>query len=159
MLEVGGRNGSGGSRVPIRSFRDLEVYQLSMAALKPIHELVRTFPAHEQRDLADQLRRAAKSIPATIAEGYARRDSAKEFRRYLRIAMGSATEMEVHLDIALRLGYISEQHHQRFIDEYQLIARKLYRLIQAWRKLDPSDLRPPTSDLADEYVVGFGDES
>jgi len=121
-----------------------------MAALRPIHDLVASFPAWEQRDLADQLRRAAKSIPATIAEGYARRDSAKEFRRYLRIAMGSATEMEVHLEIALRLGHISEQQHKHFIDQYQTIARKLYRLIEAWRKIDPSDLRTPTSDLGDE---------
>jgi four helix bundle protein len=64
--------------------------------------------------------------------------------------MGSATEMEVHLDIAFTLRYISEQQHKHLIDEYQLIARKLYRLIEAWRKIDPSDLRTPTSDLGDE---------
>ena len=150
MSEVGGRNGGSGARVPIRSFRDLEVYQLSMALLRPIHDLVTSFPPYEQRDLADQLRRAAKSIPASIAEGYARRDSAKEFRRYLRIAMGSATEMEVHLDIARQLSYISEQQHKHLTDAYQVIARKLYRLIEAWRKIDPSDLRTPTSDLGDE---------
>lgn len=142
MSEVGGRTLV--ERRPIRSFRDLEVYQRSWALLKPMHTLVSTFPDYEKFDLANQIRRAAKSIPANIAEGYAKRRSAKEFRAYLANAMGSATEMEIHLEIAHELEYISAADCQRFAAEYKIIARQLYRLIESWRSLD---LRPPTSDL------------
>ena len=64
----------------IKSFHDLEVYQRGMALLRPVHDLVLTFPDYEKFDLASQLRRACKSVPANIAEGYAKRRSAKEFR-------------------------------------------------------------------------------
>lgn len=67
MSEVGGRSQQ--ERRPIRSFRDLEVYQRSWALLQPVHILALTFPDYEKFDLANQVRRAAKSIPANIAEG------------------------------------------------------------------------------------------
>jgi four helix bundle protein len=145
--EVGGRvgttNGSA-TRPVIRSFRDLEVWQRSMTLLRPIHDLTLKFPDYEKFDLGSQIRRACKSVPANIAEGYAKRRSSKEFRAYLTTAMGSATEMEVHLEIAQGLGYVSADDARRFIAEYQVIARQLYRLIEKWRSID---LRPPTSDL------------
>lgn len=128
----------------IRSFHDLEVYQRGMALLRPVHDLVLTFPDYENFDLASQLRRACKSVPANIAEGYAKRRSAKEFRAYLANAMGSATEMEVHLEIARQLGYVTAAQAAHLIGEYQILARQLYRLIEKWRSID---LRPLTSDL------------
>jgi four helix bundle protein len=115
-----------------------------MSLLRPVYESCAHFPDFEKFDLASQLRRAAKSVPANIAEGYAKRRSAKEFRAYLTNAMGSATEMEVHLDIARELGYISAEVCDHLVGEYQIIARQLYRLIEKWRAID---LRPPTSDL------------
>jgi four helix bundle protein len=128
----------------IKSFHDLEVYKRGMALLKPVHDAVLTFPDYEKFDLANQLRRASKSVPANIAEGYARRRSAKEFRAYLANAMGSATEMEVHLEIARKLGYLSADESACLVSEYQILARQLDRLIEKWRG---PDLRPPTSDL------------
>lgn len=128
----------------IKSFRDLEVYQRGMSLLKPVHDLARTLPDYEKYDLANQLRRACKSVPANIAEGYAKRRSAKEFRAYLANAMGSATEMEVHLEIARELGYVTGEEATQLIEQYQILARQLYRLIEKWRSLE---IRPPTSDL------------
>jgi len=98
-----------------------------------VHELVERFPDYERFDLADQIRRACKSVPSNIAEGYARRDSVKEFKRFLRIAMASANEMEAHLEAARELGYLSAEEAKRFIEEYQIIGKQLHRLIQAWR--------------------------
>ncbi len=141
--EVRGRNVT--STSVIKSFRDLQVYQRGMSLLKPVHELTRTLPDYEKYDLANQLRRACKSVPANIAEGYAKRRSAKEFRAYLTNAMGSATEMEVHLEIARELEYISIEEAAQLIDQYQILARQLYRLIEKWRTLE---IRPPTSDLS-----------
>ena len=82
---------------------DLDVYQRSMRLMKRVHALVRSFPDYEKYDPADQMRRASKSIAANIAEGYARRAAPKEFARSLRIALGSANEMESHIRTALQL--------------------------------------------------------
>jgi four helix bundle protein len=115
-----------------------------MQLLRPVHQFVLVFPDYEKFDLANQLRRASKSVPSNIAEGYAKRRSAKEFRAYLTTAMGSATEMEVHLEVAMELGYGDSGECQRLIGEYQIVARQLYRLIERWRSIE---VRPPTSDL------------
>jgi len=149
MREIGGRRSDVGGkpaqvRGPIRSFRDLEVYQRLWALLKPVHARAATFPDYEKFDLANQIRRAAKSVPGNIAEGYAKRRSAKEFKAYLAHAMGSATEMEIYLEIARELEYISEADYQRFASEHKIVARQLYRLIESWRSID---LRPPSSDI------------
>jgi four helix bundle protein len=92
-----------------KGYEDLEVYRRGFALLKPVHALVLTFPDYEKFDLANQMRRAAKSIPTNIAEGYARRRTPKEFCSYLAIAVGSANEMEVHLAIARELEYVTEE--------------------------------------------------
>lgn len=115
-----------------------------MTLLRPVHEFVLRFPDYEKYDLANQLRRACKSVPANIAEGYAKRRSAKEFRAYLATALGSATEMKVHLEIAHALGYVSSEEAEPLIEQYEVLARQLYRLIERWRS---AGLRPPTSDL------------
>jgi four helix bundle protein len=125
-----------------KGYEDLDVFQRAMRALKPIHELVLTFPDYEKYDLANQIRRATKSIPANIAEGYGRRRSAREFVRHLTIAMGSANEVEIHLRIAHELSYMTEEEHQRFAAEYQVIGKQLRRLIEHWSSL----ATPATSD-------------
>ncbi|MBI2724062.1 MAG: four helix bundle protein [Chloroflexi bacterium] len=100
---------------------------------RPIHALVLRFPDYEKYDLADQMRRACKSIPTNIVEGYARRRSAKEFCSFLALSVGSANEMEVHLKIASELGYITVTEFDHFVAEFQIIGKQLTRLIQYWR--------------------------
>jgi len=68
---------------------DLEVYKESMSLLKEVHILVSLIPQAEQ-DLIWQIKRASRSIPANIAEGFAKKSSVKEFKRYLMIALGSS---------------------------------------------------------------------
>ena len=81
----------------IRSYEDLEVYQRAMALLPQVHRLALSLPDFERYNLADQMRRASKAIPANVAEGYGRKRSAKEFKAYLTTALGSTNEMLVHL--------------------------------------------------------------
>jgi len=57
-------------KMTIKSYRDLEVYQRAKALVVPIHELANSLPPHERFDLADQIRRASKSVVANIVEGY-----------------------------------------------------------------------------------------
>jgi four helix bundle protein len=117
----------------VASYEDLRVYQSSFAALRPVHDLVRTFPPHERCDLGSQMRRASKSIPALIAEGYARNRSPRELCSFLAQAIGSANEMEVHLKTARELGYAAPEACNRLIDEYEVIGKQLTRLMQYWR--------------------------
>ena len=122
----------------IASYRDLEVYQRSMTALVTVHKLAVVFPDYERYGLADQIRRASKSLPANIAEGYGRRGSAREFKRYLNIALGSANEMIVHLEIAEALGYAEKEACLNLIEIYNIIGKMLYRLGDNWRSAPPN---------------------
>ena len=125
-----------------QGYEDLEAFQRAMRLLKPLHDLVLGFPDYEKYDLANQMRRAAKSIPANIAEGYARRRSVREFVRHLTIAMGSANEMEIHVRIARELGYLTEEDGAIVSGEYQIIGKQLRKLIEHWSSLaspTPSD--------------------
>jgi four helix bundle protein len=118
--------------MPIASYRDLEVYQRSMTALIQVHTLALAFPDYERFALTDQLRRSSKSIPANIAEGYGRRKSAREFKHFLTLALGSANETLVHLEIAHALAYGDPAAAAALMDAYTVICKMLYRLIEAW---------------------------
>ena len=121
-------------RTPLRSHEDLEAYRLSMDLLVRVHSLCKRLPVEERYELTSQMRRASKSIPANIAEGFSKRESAKEFKQYMRMAMGSANEMETHLRIAGRLGYLQGAELDELVDGYNHVGRQLNRLITAWRR-------------------------
>ena len=118
-------------RKRVVSFEDLEVFQRAYRLSLEIHRSSLTFPLVEQRALADQIRRASKSICANIAEGYGRQKRSKaEFKRFLQMAIGSSDEMRVWVRYALDLEYIDEPTWQRWRDEYQTIVRMLQSLLQ-----------------------------
>jgi four helix bundle protein len=103
-----------------------------MKALVAVHRMALQCPEYERYALADQVRRASKSVPTNIAEGCGRRKSAKEFKHYLTMALGSANEMIVHLEIAHELGYDAPENCGAPIEEYNVIGKMLYRLIENW---------------------------
>ena len=118
----------------IRSFEDLDVFKRAYRAALDIHRLTLTFPEIEQRALADQMRRASRSICANVAEGFGKqRISSGEFRRYLGIAIGSSDEMQVWLQFACDLHYLEPATTRRWREEYREIARMLNGLRQSWR--------------------------
>ncbi len=118
-----------GERKPVVSFEDRDVFRRAYRVSLDIQRASLTFPAVEQRALADQIRRASKSICANIAEGYGRQKGSKaEFRRFLRMAIGSSDEMRVWLRHALDLGYIDEPSWRRWRDEYQTVTRMVQSL-------------------------------
>lgn len=88
------------AEVMIKSFLDLEVYQEAFQLMLEIEEVLKTYPASEKFLLTNQTRRAARAIPPLIAEGYARRESLKDFQKYLRECVGEANEMMSHLLLA-----------------------------------------------------------
>jgi four helix bundle protein len=106
-----------------------------MDLLVEIHSLCKRLPTEEKYELTSQMRRASKSIPANIAEGFGKRASAKEFKQYMRMAMASANEMETHLRIAGRLGYVPSEELDGVVDGYNHVGRQLNRLISVWKAL------------------------
>ena len=100
-----------------------------------IEELLKSFPALEKYLLVDQMRRACRSIPAQIAEGYARRESLKDFQRYLRDCVGEANEMINHLMLAKHKGYIKKPGYaDELINRYHVIGKRLTKLHDNWQK-------------------------
>ena len=79
----------------IRTYHDLDVFREAYAAAVDVSRLCKRFPPVEQYELARQLRRAARSIPANIVEGWGKRASTPEFKRYLQIAIGSCDETRI----------------------------------------------------------------
>jgi four helix bundle protein len=91
----------------IRSYRDLRVWQMGMDLAEHCYLVTQGFPQAEVYGLTSQLRRAAVSVPANIAEGYGR-EYRKEYIHFLRVAQGSLKELETHLILASRIGYLPE---------------------------------------------------
>ena len=92
---------------PIKSYRDLEIWQKAMNLVEGIYQATQSFPRHEQFQLTSQIRRAAVSIPSNVAEGHGRTGPG-EFLHFLSMAHGSLMEVETQVLIAQRLGYLNE---------------------------------------------------
>jgi len=90
----------------MQSHKDLDVWKKSMALVTSIYRMTRGFPQEEQYGLSSQIRRSAVSIPSNIAEGAAR-NSDKEYKQFLYISLGSASELETQLLIAENLGFVT----------------------------------------------------
>ena len=112
------------------TFENLEVFQRAYRVSLELHRASLQFPKVEQfAGLADQMRRASKSICGNIAEGHGKqRRSKAEFKRYLLMAIGSADEMQVWLRYCSDLEYIDQTSCARWRDEYRQIARMLQGL-------------------------------
>ena len=97
----------GVSETPPRSHRDLKVWQIALDVTETLYRITSEWPKHEQYGLTSQVRRAAVSVPANIAEGAGRRTPG-EFVHFVGIARGSLAELETLLIIAHRLEYIDQ---------------------------------------------------
>ena len=119
---------------PIAQFEDLEVFKRAYRVSLEVHRITLTLPQAEQYGLADQIRRASKSICANLAEGFGKQSySTTEFKRYIQISIGSADEMRVWIRYCLDLGYIDQATWQHWRDEYQEIAKMLQGLSKSWK--------------------------
>jgi len=114
----------------IRSFRDLEVWQMSMELTVAVYRLTRGFPREEVFGLSAQLRRSAISIPSNIAEGQGRLNT-REFRQFLSIARGSNCELQTQLEIARVLGFGDPKLLEHAEDLSHRIGKMLFKLLSA----------------------------
>jgi four helix bundle protein len=113
----------------MRDFRELKVWEEAPALALNVYRATARFPREEIYGLTSQIRRAAISIAATIAEGCGR-DGQVELPRFLRIAMGSASELEYHLLLAFDLNLLSKSDYDRLQNDATEVKRMLAALIQ-----------------------------
>ena len=96
----------------IQSFRDLDVWKVSMDLTISLYEIVRRLPPEERFELASQMRRAAVSVPSNVAEGHAT-DLRRRYRNHVRIALGSVGDLSTCIEICRRLHYIDQSTADR----------------------------------------------
>ena len=113
--------------MPIKSYQELEVWQRGMELAEMAYSMTRTLPKEELFGMTSQIRRAAASIPANIAEGWGR-SSTGEFLQFLRIAQGSMRELETHLLLSVRVGLLTNEAIQPAMEIAGLLGRQLLAL-------------------------------
>jgi len=134
---------------PIRTFRDLEVYQTAyQAMLDTFRSILSALPAEEKYDLVDQLRRSTKAIPRLIAEGHSKRHQKKGFQKYLDDAMAESNETVVSLAQAKDLypSFVDARLCERLMDTYDKISRQCYNLAVAWDRFGERKSARKTND-------------
>ena len=113
----------------IESHRDLLVWQKAMVLVTVCYEISDKFPGSERFGLTSQLRRAAVSVPANIAEG-----TTKSFLNFLSIADGSLAELDTHLELAVRLKFVSRETQQTIQPRIDEIGRMLTGLRRSLKR-------------------------
>ncbi len=121
--------------MPIQTYRDLEVYREAYAAALSVSKMTKVFPRVEQVELARQLRRSARSVPANIVEGWAKRNSSAEFKRHLIISSGECAETRFWLDLAADEKVAPKTACELLKAEYSKLGMMMHNLWKEWRKL------------------------
>ena len=116
----------------MRDFRKLKVWERAHQLTLDVHRVTASFPKSERYGLTSQIRRAASSVPANIAEGCGRNGTA-EFARFLHIAMGSASELEYHLLLSRDLQLLTEAEYGSLGTEVTELKRMLATFIKTIR--------------------------
>lgn len=127
--------------IPVRSYRDLRVWQGSKGLVLSVYKVTQGFPKEEVYGLTSQMRRAAVSVPSNIAEGNAR--STKEYIRFIDIALGSLAELETQMELSESLGFMTQQQMSELFSQTDVIGRMLRKLSQSLK----NNLKPPAPNL------------
>lgn len=121
-----------------KSYRDLEVWRKAMTLVEKCFLATKKFPREEMFGLTSQIRRAAVSVPANIAEGQARQLT-KVFLNALSVARGSLAELETHLILSQRIGLLTEVELNPLIS----LADEVGKMISGLRRnLEDREYRP-----------------
>ncbi|MBI2888850.1 MAG: four helix bundle protein [Candidatus Liptonbacteria bacterium] len=118
---------------PIKSYRDLEVYQRSYKAmLRVMKELILKLPPSEKYDLKDQVSRSCKAIPRLIAEGFAKKHQKFGFKKYLDDALAESNETIVSIEQSRDIYDIDVALCNELVNEYNITSKQLYKLRESW---------------------------
>ena len=128
----------------VKSYRELEVWQLAMSLAEDVYGILKDLPNEERFALSNQLRRAVISVPSNIAEGFGR-DSTKDFLHFIAMARGSLYEVMTQMELAVRLDYVPEQ--EGFIEKAERVGMMLNALsVRLRRRLTSPTSEPRTKN-------------
>jgi len=119
--------------MPIKTYKDLNVFQEAYRLALNVSRATKRFPGTEQFELARQLRRAARSIPANVVEGWAKRASTAEFKRYLQVAIGSCDECKLWLEMSRDEGFVSPALCEDLTNRFNILGAMLKSLWKHWQ--------------------------
>jgi len=114
----------------MKSYKDLEIFEISYKLAIKAHELSLRLPKFELYEEGSQLRRSTKSVTANIVEGYGRRRYKADFTKFLVYSHSSCDESIVHLNFIKDTHKYIEDKAQQLIDDYNLLGGKINRYIQ-----------------------------
>ena len=114
----------------VRSYKQLNVWEKGIEIVDSIYGIIEKFPQMELYALTSQMQRCAISIPSNIAEGFARGHT-REYRQFLRIALGSCAELETQLIIAHRRNYIVQAEFLGLQEDLDHESRMIMNLIKS----------------------------
>ena len=121
------------AEISFQSYRDLLVWQAGMALAEECYRATKTFPRDEAFGMTAQIRRAAASIPANVAEGHGRENTGS-FIQYLRISQGSTKELETHLLLAHRVGFLESDALEPLLTRSTEVGKMLRSLIRSLQR-------------------------
>jgi len=119
--------------MPLKGYKKLDVWRKGIEIVELIYEISKKLPKEERYGLTSQMQKAAISIPSNIAEGYSR-GYRKEFHRFCQMALGSCSELETHMIIADRQGYLLNEDFTKLEECLSYESRMLWKLIKSLRK-------------------------
>ena len=116
----------------IKSYKELDVYNEGYILSLKIYKITTKYPKEEIYGLTSQIRRAAVSVVLNIVEGYGRQ-SKEEFKRFLKISLGSLYETKTLLQLSKDLKYINNETYTTLEKQYDTLAKRIYTLIKKWQ--------------------------
>jgi four helix bundle protein len=118
----------------VRTYSDLLVYKQAYRLALDVSRWTKEFPRQEQFELGRQLRNCSRSVAANIVEGWAKRNSAAEFKRHLMIAIGECAETKFCIDLASDEQFVLPKQAGALGSEYGKVGFMLHNLWKEWRK-------------------------
>jgi four helix bundle protein len=122
-----------GQRTIVNSYRDLLIWQSAIELAEKCYSATNSFPGREMYGMSAQIRRAAASIAANIAEGYGR-EQRGSFIQFLRIAQGSLKELETHIILSERVGLMARDNVGRLLNQSDDLGRMLRAMIRSLQR-------------------------
>ena len=116
----------------IKNYTDLRIYQEGYKMVLEMYKMTRKYPVEEKYEIVSQIRRAAYSIPLNIAEGWGRK-SKLEFKRFLKMSLGSCNELQVLISLSKDLGYIADKEYVYIKDEIERLGKQIYTMEEKWK--------------------------
>ena len=116
----------------IKNYTDLKIYQDGYKLVLDMYKTTKNYPKEERYEIVSQIRRATYSIPLNIAEGWGRK-SKLEFKRFLKMSLGSCNELQVLIEISKDLGYIKEKEYMEKKRRVEQLGKQIYTLEEKWK--------------------------